>query len=54
VGVQAGIAVATLLLQAYFAYVEQQGKTKEEAEKLYQEISALFYANKPADLPDPV
>lgn len=45
-------AIAGLILQAYFAYMEQQGKTAEELEALYQEEKAKFYANKPELLPD--
>jgi hypothetical protein len=47
------IPVAQMILQAYFALMAQQGKTAEEAEALYQQERAAFYANKPEDLPDP-
>ncbi len=49
----AGLNVATLLLQAYFAYMEQQGKSVEELEALYQDEKKAFYENKPENLPDP-
>ncbi len=48
-----GIAIAQLLLQAYFAYEEQQGKTQAEMDALYQQERTSFYANKPEDLPNP-
>lgn len=49
----AGLAIATLIIQLYFAYMEQQGKTEAELEALYQQEKASFYANKPETLPDP-
>ena len=50
----AGLMVAQLILQAYFAYMEQQGKTEAELEALYQTEKTSFYANKPENLADPV
>lgn len=49
-----GLVIAQLLLQAYFSYMEQQGKTAEELDKLYNDERTSFYANKPEDLPNPV
>lgn len=48
----AGLNVATLLLQAYFAYMEQQGKSAEELDGLYETEKKAFYENKPENLPD--
>lgn len=41
-----------LILQAYFNYMRQAGKTEEEAEELYQSEKQQFDFNQPSNLED--
>lgn len=47
-----GVELAKLILQLYFAYMEQQNKTAEESEALYQSEGEKFKENRPESLPD--